>query len=245
MRAAACCARPRDIGCAEHYRLLHPLQDRLTTKGQCGYGAILLLDLDHFKYVNDTLGHQIGDELLINLSKLLKERLRETDTIARLGGDECAAILPNTSADQSQVIAKQILDIVQGYTLGNNGHSPGVTASIGIAIFPDHGDTRETLLACADFAMYQAKESGRNRVCVFSSDQKTKAESRITWEKHIRDALKHDRFVLHVQPTLDLKSNRIIAYEALLRMECESGETLFPTDLANRPSPSTWVMRRP
>lgn len=82
-------------------------------------------------------------------------------------------------------------------------------------------------------------------MCVFSSDQKTKAESRITWEKRIRDALKHDRFVLHVQPILDLKSNRIIACEALLRMECESGETLFPADLANRPSPSTLVMRRP
>jgi len=136
-----------------------------------GYGALLLLDLDHFKYVNDTLGHQIGDELLANLSKLLKERLRETDTIARLGGDEFAVILPNSFVDQAQAIAKQLLDIVQGYTLGNNGHSSGVTASIGIAIFPDHGDTREALLACADLAMYQAKESGGNRMCVFSSNQ--------------------------------------------------------------------------
>ena len=216
-----------------------------------GYGAILLLDLDHFKYINDTLGHQIGDELLVNLSKLLKERLRETDTVARLGGDEFAVILPNTSAGQAQTIAKQILDIVQGFTVGNNGHSSGVTGSIGIAIFPDHGDTREALLTCADLAMYQAKESGRNRICVFSSNQKTKIESRIIWEKRIRDALRHDRFVLHVQPILCLKSNRIIAYEALLRMECESGEILFPSDflgVAERfgliQEIDRWVMRR-
>ena len=215
------------------------------------YGAILLMDLDHFKYVNDTMGHQMGDELLVNLSKLLKERLRETDVICRLGGDEFAVILPNTITGQAEAIAKQILELVQNYNRADDGRSPSVTTSIGIAIFPDHGDTQETLLACADLAMYQAKESGRNRMCVFSSNQKTTLESRITWEKRIRDALKHDRFILHVQPILNLKLNRIVAYEALLRMEGENGEILFPADflgVAERfgliQEIDRWVIRR-
>ncbi|MBF8277885.1 MAG: hypothetical protein HW390_2958 [Candidatus Brocadiaceae bacterium] len=194
------------------------------------YGALLIFDLDHFKYVNDTLGYQVGDEVLVNVSKLLKERLRETDTIARLGGDEFAIILPNINADQAQATAKQILEIVQGYTLVINGHSAGVTASIGIAIFPDHGDAREGLLACADLAMYQAKESGRNRTCIYSSNYKEKLASRVTWEKRIRTALKQDHFFLHVQPILDLQSNQIASYEALLRMKCEDGSIIYPAD---------------
>lgn len=194
------------------------------------YGAILFIDLDNFKYVNDTLGHQIGDELLVNLSKLLKERLRDTDTIARLGGDEFAIILPNSDADQAQLFAKHILGLVQNHTHVNYKNHASITASIGIAVFPDHGDKREELLACADLAMYQAKESGRNRVCFFSSSHKTKIESHMTWEKRIRNALKHDHFMLHVQPILDLQSNRITAYEALLRMKGEDGSIFYPAD---------------
>lgn len=181
-------------------------------------GALLFIDLDNFKYINDTLGHQKGDEILIKFACLLRARVRETDVLARLGGDEFAIILPFTDAYRAQSIAMQILELATGNTHANNDGLPGVTASVGIALFPEHGEDAEKLLAAADIAMYMAKGKGRNCVCVYSPDQKTRIELRLDWEERIRDALKNDRFVLHLQPISNVRHKKLAGYEALLRM---------------------------
>ncbi|MDO8141108.1 MAG: EAL domain-containing protein [Candidatus Brocadiales bacterium] len=200
-------------------------------------GALLFLDMDNFKYVNDSLGHQAGDKLLMTMAGLLRERLRETDILARLGGDEFAIILPHADVDLAESVANQIRELVQYHTSLDGEYPPGITASIGIAMFPSHGDTAETLLAYADLAMYRAKEEGRNRVCLYTPEQKTQVESRLMWEKRIRDALNRDNFMLYMQPIMDISQNRIIGHEALLRMINEKGEIVAPPsflDIAER-----------
>ena len=145
-------------------------------------GALLFLDLDNFKYINDSLGHQAGDKLLITMAGLLRERLRETDILARLGGDEFAIILPHAEVGLAESVANQIRELVQYRTSLEGNYSAGITVSIGVAMFPGHGDTVETLLTYADLAMYRAKEEGRNRICVYTPEQKTQMESRLIWE---------------------------------------------------------------
>lgn len=214
-------------------------------------GALLFIDLDNFKYINDTLGHQKGDEILINFAYLLRARVRETDIIARLGGDEFAIILPYTDADQAQSIAIQILELARGNLHVNNGRFHSVTASIGIALFPEHGGDVEKLLAYADLAMYRAKEKGRNCVCMYSPDQKIHYELRLDWEERIQDALKNNRFVLHLQPISNVRHKKIMGYEALLRMVGENDALISPQDfltIAERfgliRDIDRWVVRR-
>ncbi len=200
-------------------------------------GAVLFLDLDNFKYINDSLGHQAGDKLLIAIAGLLRERLRETDILARLGGDEFAIILPHADVNLAESVANQIRELVQYHTSVEKNYPPGITVSIGIALFPGHGDTVETLLSYADLAMYRAKEEGRNRVCIYTHEQKTQIESRLVWEKNIHEALNKDSFVLFLQPIMDIRQNLIIGHEALLRMINEKGETVTPSsflDIAER-----------
>jgi len=200
-------------------------------------GAVLFLDIDNFKYINDSLGHQAGDKLLIAIADLLRERLRETDILARLGGDEFAIILPHADVSLAESVANQIRELVQYHTSVEKNYPPGITVSIGIAMFPGHGDTVETLLSYADLAMYRAKEEGRNRVCVYTPEQKTQIESRLVWEKSIHEALNKDNFVLFLQPIMDISQNLIIGHEALLRMISEKGETVAPSsflDVAER-----------
>ncbi len=200
-------------------------------------GAVLFLDIDNFKYINDSLGHQAGDKLLIAIADLLRERLRETDILARLGGDEFAIILPHADVSLAESVANQIRELVQYHTSVEKNYPPGITVSIGIAMFPGHGDTVETLLSYADLAMYRAKEEGRNRVCVYTPEQKTQIESRLVWEKSIHEALNKDNFVLFLQPIMDIRQNLIIGHEALLRMISEKGETVAPSsflDVAER-----------
>ena len=134
-------------------------------------GALLFLDLDQFKYVNDGLGHQAGDELLKGLATLLREGLREIDILARLGGDEFAILLPRTDATQTQLVARRIMNTVRRYTGMAGGQPVRITASIGIALFPEHGYTAGELLAHADLAMYQAKEDGRDLFRVYRPDR--------------------------------------------------------------------------
>jgi diguanylate cyclase (GGDEF)-like protein/PAS domain S-box-containing protein len=200
-------------------------------------GALLFLDIDNFKYLNDSLGHQAGDKLLIAIAGLLKERLRETDILARLGGDEFAIILPHADVSLAASVADQIRELVQYHASVEGNYPPGISVSIGIAMFPGHGDTAETLLSYADLAMYRAKEEGRNRVCIYTPEQKTQIELRLAWEKSIREALNKDNFVLFLQPIMDIRQNLIIGHEALLRMISEKGEMVAPSsflDIAER-----------
>ncbi|MFQ5794924.1 MAG: EAL domain-containing protein [Candidatus Bipolaricaulia bacterium] len=198
-------------------------------------GALLFLDLDSFKDINDSLGHQAGDELLTSLAALLRERLRETDILARLGGDEFAILLPHTEADQAQAVAEDLLETVRYHTVVIDEHPIGITTSIGIALFPDHNITVEELLTRADLAMYHAKENGHDLFSIYTPDRDWQAqiESKLTWARRIREALEQDRLLLYAQPILDLNSNQISQYELLLRMAGEGGEIILPSAFLN------------
>ncbi len=196
-------------------------------------GALLFIDLDNFKYVNDPLGHRTGDTLLKVVSELLKKRLRTTDTLARLGGDEFAIILHRTDQVQALTISKEIVDLIRRFAMVKEGETLGVTASIGIALFPDHGFDSEILLTYADLAMYQAKEEGRNRCCFYTHERKTQIEMLQVWKKRINNALLHDRFALFLQPIRDIRSNQIAGHEVLLRMINEDGEHILPSNFLN------------
>ncbi len=133
------------------------------------HGSVLFLDLDDFKRVNDRLGHETGDKLLTEVAAVLRGRLRDTDVLARLGGDEFAIVLPHTGGDQAQALAGQLVDAIGSHRF-LAGQSLPVSASIGIALFPDHGVTVDEVLARADSAMYRAKGAGRNGFCLHAPD---------------------------------------------------------------------------
>lgn len=195
---------------------------------QCG--ALIFIDLDDFKDINDTLGHQTGDELLKNFAALLTQQVRKTDILARLGGDEFAIILPETFASQVYLIVQRIIAALERYLLNTNEHSVRISASIGVALFPEHGMTADELLAHADIAMYKSKEIGRNRFTVYTptSDWRVEVESRNVWKSRICEALEEDRFVLYCQPILDIRNNTCTSYELLLRMLGKQGELISP-----------------
>ncbi|MCF6149776.1 MAG: EAL domain-containing protein [Candidatus Kuenenia sp.] len=190
-------------------------------------GALLFLDLDNFKYVNDMHGHQKGDELLKRFAALLRQRMRETDILARFGGDEFAILLPHTNAEQANEISKHILELVRDKILTEDAIHP-IGISIGIVLFPEHGTDADKLLISSDLAMYMAKEDGKNCARVYSPEHKIKVETRLTWEKRIRDAIKTNQFILHLQPIMSVTNNNIGSYEALLRMQNENGELILP-----------------
>jgi len=192
-------------------------------------GALLFLDIDDFKHINDALGHQVGDELLICIADMLRDRLRETDILARLGGDEFAIILTNTNTEQALMISKKLGEIIRNYTfVSKHGLHLNVSTSIGVVMFPEHGNDADTLLACSDLALYKAKEEGKNRECVFLSDHKAQIDLQLDWKKRIQNALKEDRFALYLQPILDIRKNAIVGYEALIRMVGEEGKIVAP-----------------
>jgi diguanylate cyclase (GGDEF)-like protein/PAS domain S-box-containing protein len=193
-------------------------------------GALLFLDFDQFKYVNDSLGHPAGDELLQGLANLLKGALRDDDLIARLGGDEFAILLPGAVQEPAERKAQELLRLVGDNVQVLGDHPVGLTVSIGIALYPEHGTTASQLLAQADLAMYQVKESGRNHYRTYQPQEEYLAQvgSRLNWERRIRMALDQDRFVLHFQPIYDLHSGQVIQHEALLRMVETDGSLIYP-----------------
>ncbi len=216
-------------------------------------GALLFLDLDQFKDVNDSLGHRAGDDLLTSLAVLLRQRLRDTDVIGRLGGDEFAVLVPHANAEQAAAVARDLLDAIRIHTFAIGGGPLGITVSVGIALFPEHGVSAGELLSRADMAMYRAKEEGRNRVSMFApgGDWQAQVESRMGWHWRIREALDNDLFVLYAQPILDLRTDRISQYELLLRMRGPDGELIAPSvflDIAERSGLiqdiDRWVVRR-
>jgi diguanylate cyclase (GGDEF)-like protein/PAS domain S-box-containing protein len=194
-------------------------------------GALLLLDIDNFKYVNDTLGHNAGDEVIKAVARLLRERLRETDTLARLGGDEFGVYLPSTNRPDAVALAEALTEIVRERAIVV-GDQPAVrvTTSVGVVLVRAPVQvTAEELLTDADIAMYEAKEGGRDRVAVYSaaSPQHAQMRARQTWSERIRGALEHDGFKLYCQPIVDLRTRATIKHELLLRMSGEGG-ALFP-----------------
>ncbi len=192
--------------------------------------ALMFIDLDQFKYINDTLGHRSGDEYLIRAARLLKGSVREADIIGRLGGDEFGIILTDVTAEQAEQVAQHLLEILaeNPYTTAR-GTFP-ISASIGLVMFPDQGDRPQELLALADAAMYRAKEQGRGRVHRVSSEDTglEPMHAKVHWEDRIRRAIRDDRLVLHFQPVVDLESGVTVHYEVLLRMVGDDDRLIPP-----------------
>lgn len=179
--------------------------------------ALFFLDIDHFKFINDSLGHNIGDALLVNIAHRLQNCLRESDTIARLGGDEFILLISSV-ADQGdiQVLGEKILDaIIAPFNIAS--HELRITVSLGVSIFPNDGHDIETLIKNADMAMFQAKENGRNNLKFYATDMNLKATEQFSLENDLRRALEKNEFTLYYQPILDIKSWKIVTVEALLR----------------------------
>ncbi len=193
-------------------------------------GAVLFLDLDNFKYVNDLLGHRAGDDILRGLAVVLRDQVQGKGILARLGGDEFAILLPGATPDQAKAVANRILKVVEDQNIIVDGQAITMTTSIGIAFYPEQGKMAEDLLANADLAMYRAKEEGRNRIRFFEpgEGQQAMIQSNLTWTALIRDAIKQGRFELFLQPILDLKTGQVSRYEVLLRLRRENGELAPP-----------------
>ncbi len=179
--------------------------------------AVLFIDLDRFKVINDSLGHDAGDMLLVEIAGRLRGALRASDVVARLGGDEFVVILEETAErDDVERIARDLL-IVLGQPLQLSGHECHTTASVGIAMYPSDGGDAQTLTKNADMAMYLAKEDGKNGFRFFTRDVKTQSIERLTLETALRRALERDQFALHYQPKVDMATGQITGVEALLR----------------------------
>ena len=194
-------------------------------------GAAVLIDVDHFKNVNDTLGHGAGDHLLGKLADALRERLEDGAVIARLGGDEFAVLVPDGTPADAQATASDLLQAIRQVRISSpSGRLRAVGASIGVAPFDSLRLTGEDALVNADLAMYEAKEGGRDRVACHGSATQSPARlaSRLSWTDVIRDALDEERFVLQAQPIMDLASGEIHQYELLLRMRDPLGELISP-----------------
>lgn len=197
------------------------------------FGALLLLDLDDFKTLNDTRGHDIGDQLLIEVARRLGDTLRETDSAARLGGDEFVILLEALSNDQATAatkaenIAEKIrAEISRPVALHENLHY--TTPSIGVTLFRGHADASDALLRQADLALYQAKDAGRNAIRFYSPSMQALVDGRAKIETGLRKALSNEEFVLHYQPQIDRHGN-LVAAEALLRWQ-PPGQPLVSPD---------------
>ena len=181
--------------------------------------AVLFIDIDHFKFINDSLGHQIGDELLQVLAKRFTDALRKGDTVARFGGDEFVVILPEIEAlENINTITHNLLQAVQmPYNIA--GHELMVTGSLGISVYPDDSENADDLIQHADSAMYLAKQQGRNNSQFYTSQINEKITRRVTLEKALRQALEQEQFVVFYQPKIDLTTYKMTGMEALVRWQ--------------------------
>lgn len=192
-------------------------------------GAILYFDLDDFKAINDLCGHPAGDKLLREIAITVQHAIRSTDLLARLGGDEFAVLIPECKENEAIILAEKLLDAVGHLEFSFDGQSHPVSCSIGIALFPQHGEEIELLLANADISMYQAKQTGHGQWHLFARDQEYREvlSARSQWRKRIAQALHNGLFVLHYQPIIDSRTNQIAWYEALVRMR-DNDDLVFP-----------------
>lgn len=193
--------------------------------------AVIFLDLDHFKLINDTLGHGVGDELLLHISNLLQTQIRDSDTLSRLGGDEFIILLPhvNSRKDVEKFALKTQQALDYKHTIGT--HQLYVTSSIGVAIYPEHGNTSDELIRNADTAMYEAKNDGRNRYKIYSKTMGNFVDKQLTLEQDLTDAVKtKDQIQVYYQPKIDAKNKKIIGAEALVRWQHPKNGLIFPDE---------------
>ena len=215
-------------------------------------GALLVIDMDNFKDVNDTLGHKAGDDLLKGIVGLLRQRIRKTDVLARLGGDEFGLLLPQADAAEAQILAAELVNALRRHVVSLGESEVHVSVSIGAAMFD--GLSEAEVLAYADSALYEAKEGGRNRFSLYDPTRarRPRESARIGEAVRIRTALAENRFFLCCQPIVDLAADEVSRYELLLRLR-EDGrrEPLVPASFlysAERfgliQEIDTWVVRR-
>lgn len=194
------------------------LREEVNKAQRNGQGlALFFIDLDHFKEVNDSLGHEMGDLLLVQASQRIRNGVRESDTVARLGGDEFVVILPEV-ADLSHLgqLARNLIDaLCDPFHLGV--HTAYVSASIGIAGFPLDADNADSLIGCADQAMYYAKEQGRNNFSYFTADLQRKVQARLQLSHDLREGIEARQFQLYYQPIVEVATGKVVKAEALLR----------------------------
>jgi diguanylate cyclase (GGDEF)-like protein/PAS domain S-box-containing protein len=193
------------------------LQEALASASADAGFALLFIDLDRFKSVNDTLGHGAGDALLQQVTARLAEHMRAGDTLARMGGDEFTCILGGVrDVEAAARVAERVLDACRA-PFDIDGHEIFIGASVGVSLWPLHGEDASVLLRGADSAMYRAKTSGKDRYRVYSSDMASAAAEALTLEAALHRALERDELVLHYQPKLDAVTHRLIGFEALVR----------------------------
>jgi diguanylate cyclase (GGDEF)-like protein/PAS domain S-box-containing protein len=199
--------------------LLHDRLDQvLAQAGRNGHRvAVMFLDLDRFKSINDTLGHDVGDELLRSVAVRLQEVVRAADTVSRLGGDEFVIVLPDVSSpEDAQRVAEKVVDVLAP-AVAIHGHELRATPSIGISLFPDDGNDAYTLMKNADTAMYHAKAEGRNNYQFFAARMNERATHFFNLEQRLRVAIDEQQFSLHYQPVIDHRTRAVCGFEALLR----------------------------
>jgi diguanylate cyclase (GGDEF)-like protein len=217
------------------------LKDRLehaiaTSTRNENYAAVIMLDLDNFKTLNDTRGHDVGDSLLIEVARRLRSLTRETDTVARLGGDEFVVIAEWLDKDKvtSEKIALALAEKIRyalskPYLLGKEKQAHHASASIGVVLFQDNRESVSELLKRADLAMYEAKEFGRNRACLFSKQRQNAVYQRTALANDLKEALQNDQFSLYFQPQFSV-AGKLCGAEALLRWLPPGREPISPGD---------------
>ena len=233
--------RQRGLDYLAHHDPLTQLPNRILFKDRLQHAievaqrnnqmvALLFLDLDNFKQINDTLGHLAGDELLVTVARRLKNLLRSSDTVARLGGDEFAILLENIEGKrQTRNAASKILSTLSE-PVKLAGHDFHITASIGIAMAPYDDSQPDNLIRDADSAMYEAKRLGKNAYFFFSSELLERATTQLNLEREIRTALEKEEFLFHFQPIVHTRSKKIYGVEALIRWQPEQGPLRYPDE---------------
>ena len=214
--------------------------------------AVMVIDIDGFKFVNDSVGHQAGDELIRAVARTLAGRLRVSDAIARLGGDEFACLLRGTSGEEADAVAAELLATLRARSFTAGEETVRVTVSAGIAALEaEGGATADGVMAAADMAMYEAKHAGRDRVVRFTDDLRSELERGRSWVGRLNEALEHDGFELLAQPVVALETREVVLHELLLRLRDEDGRLCGPEaflPVAERfdliEAIDRWVLRR-
>ncbi|PKW26561.1 bifunctional diguanylate cyclase/phosphodiesterase [Phycicoccus duodecadis] len=215
-------------------------------------GALLLIDLDHFKEVNDTLGHAAGDHLIATTGAILRDGVRQSDLVARLGGDEFAVLLPEADDASAETVAAHLVEQIREHCASLDGVHRRVTASIGVLTFVAAAARQGDVLALADMLMYDAKDAGRDGYVLLTSEahRTPRLGARMEWRSRIEHAIENDLFELHLQPILDVAQGRVTQAESLVRLRDDDGTLIPPgrfvyvaelTGLA--PALDSWVLR--
>jgi diguanylate cyclase (GGDEF)-like protein/PAS domain S-box-containing protein len=214
-------------GLANRAQLREQLEDTVRRAGPDDHFALVFVDLDRFKFVNDSLGHHAGDELLCVMARRLVACAPAGATIARVGGDEFVLLVPEADETAARALTRRILRATSD-PWHFNGTELRVNGSVGVALYPEHGRDPETLLKNADAAMYLAKEQGRSTLRFFSAELRQQLAERVAAEQRLREAIRHGHLLLHYQPRVEIHTGRVVGAEALVRWQAPGGPIVQP-----------------